>query len=93
MFLPPSTDITALVIYDPAELASIKQGPTISSFLPTLPSGVRRATLAAAGKSVRALGSDGVGEGLDVISVRKVPGRMVLTRILSLISVADSERD
>lgn len=84
MLLPPSTLMMALVIYLPALLASIKQGPSISSFVPDLPSGVLSATFSAAGSRVRCFGSVAVGEDVEVISVGNVPGSMVLTRIFNL---------
>ena len=83
-FLPPSTEITAPVMYAPAGLASMIHGPRISSLVPTLPSGVRFATTCTGGKSCRAFGSEAVGAGREVISVGNVPGRIVLTRMCSL---------
>jgi len=71
-------------MYPPALLASMIHGPSISSLVPALPSGVRFATFSGPGSSCRCLGSSSVGARVDVISVGNVPGRIVLTRIFSL---------
>jgi hypothetical protein len=85
MSRPPSMTSFALFMYPPAADASIKHGPTISASAPARPAGHLATARAACGfDSMRSLRS-----GLDeapVISDGKMPGNMVLTRILNLSS-------